>query len=158
MRRIVPLLLSVGLILASCGDDAADVTTSSPATTVVPGAIADDMRQLIEATEQIRGLAFVADPTITIVSAAELAERGRTQLEEDLDPRDVAVAQRLYEILGLLDGTVDLGVAYTDLYAEQVGGYVGLGRLAQHGHLCRLGTSHGYGFPLSSSSDRARSP
>lgn len=123
MRRLVVLLLAVGLLASSCSDDTADVTTSAPGVTVAPGAIEDEVRDLIAAAESVRGLPFLEEPTITIVSAAELADRVRQQIEEDLDPIDVAVAQRLYELLGLLDGTIDLGQAYADLYAEQVGGY-----------------------------------
>jgi hypothetical protein len=81
------------------------------------------MQGLIEATEDVRGLEFIEPPQIVIVSLEELAERVALQIEEELDPTEILVTQRLYELLGLLDGTVDLGQAYVDLYAEAVGGF-----------------------------------
>lgn len=122
MRRIALLVIALALVTAACGDDA-ETTTTLARVTLPPAALEDEVRDLVAVTEQIRGLAFIEEPVITIVSAEELADRVRAQIEEDLDPTDVAVAQRFYEILGLLDGTVDLGAAYADLYAEQVGGY-----------------------------------
>lgn len=122
MRRILPLLVVIALVAGACGDDA-ETTTTLAGITLPPGALEDEVRDLVTVTEEIRGLSFIEDPDITIVSADDLAARVRAQIEEDLDPVDVAVAQRLYEILGLLDGTLDLAAAYADLYAEQVGGY-----------------------------------
>lgn len=121
MRRLLPIFALL-IVVAACGDDSLDTSTSVP-TSIDAAALEEEIAVLVEAAEQIRGLEFVVSPTITIVTPEELAERVRDQIEEDLTPEDVAVAQRLYEVLGLLDGTVDLGQAYTDLYAEQVGGY-----------------------------------
>ncbi len=121
-RRLLALVTALAVLLVSCGDDSSGSTTSVPGTGAA-GGLDDQIRELITAAEQVRGLEFIVDPVITIVNEAELAERVRLQIEEDLEPDDVAVAQRLYEMLGLLDGTVDLGEAYLDLYAEQVGGY-----------------------------------
>lgn len=123
MRRPFILLAFVlMLVLAACGDDSSGVTTSVPTSIDVAG-LTEDIDALIDVAEEIRGLEFIVEPVITIVSSEELAERVRVQIEEDLQPDDLAVSQRLYEILGLLDGTIDLGQAYLDLYAEQVGGY-----------------------------------
>lgn len=121
MRRPVIVL---AVILAACGGAEGNYPTTStmPDGGDVAG-IAEEIQDLIGITEDIRGLEFIVAPEITIVDEDELAERVREQIEEDLEPADVAVAQRLYEILGLLDGSIDLGQAYTDLYAEQVGGY-----------------------------------
>lgn len=121
-RSFLLLVLALVVLIAACGDDTPGVTSTVPTSVDVAG-LTEDVAALVEIAEQIRGLEFFVEPTITIVSAEELAERVREQIEEDLEPADVAVAQRLYEILGLLDGTVDLGQAYLDLYAEQVGGY-----------------------------------
>lgn len=121
MRRLIAISV-VLLVVSSCGDDSSDPTTTVPTSIDVAG-ISEQVDELITITEQIRGLPFIAEPEVTIVDADELADRVRAQIEEDLLAEDVAVAQRLYEILGLLDGTIDLGQAYTDLYAEQVGGY-----------------------------------
>lgn len=122
MRRVLPLLVVLALVAGACGDDATPSTTG-PTTTLGPAGLADEIAALVAETERVRGLEFFDQPTVTIVTQAELAERVRLQIEEDLDPEEVAVLQRFYELLGLLDGTVDLGQAYQDLYAEQVGGY-----------------------------------
>ena len=122
MRRLLACLLVAGLILAACGDDTSTSTTAPP-TTVAVGDLNADLNLLVAAAEAGRGLAFFEPPTITIVSTAELADRVKAQIDEDLDPAEMLVFQHLYETLGLLDGSVDLVQAYRDLYAEQVGGF-----------------------------------
>ncbi len=104
----------------ACGEEGAGVSTSTGGGA---GGLADEIQVLMDAAEEVRGLDFVVEPVVTIVSSEELAERIRVLIDEDLLPEDLAVFQRLYEILGLLDGTIDLRQAYLDLYAEQVGGY-----------------------------------
>jgi hypothetical protein len=121
-RRLPIALLALILVIASCGGDEGGPTTTV-ADSIDAAGLADEIAELVNAAEEVRGLQFVVEPVITIVDSEELAERVRLQIEEDLEPADLAVAQRLYEILGLLDGTIDLGQAYLDLYAEQVGGY-----------------------------------
>jgi hypothetical protein len=120
LRRLSPLLALV-LVFAACGDDAG--TTTAPSTTLDALGFEQAIDDLVTVTEQLRGLDFVEDPAVAIVDQEELARRVRDQVSEDLDPSEVAVYQRLYEILGLLDGTIDLQAAYEDLYAEQVGGF-----------------------------------
>jgi hypothetical protein len=109
MRRILSVLAAVVLVVSACGGD------SDPLQTQIEG--------LVQATEDVRGLEFLEEPEIIVVTLAELADRVAAQIEEDLDPTEVLVTQRLYELLGLLDGDTDLGDAYVDLYAEAVGGY-----------------------------------
>ena len=122
LRRRAALVIVLVAVLASCGDDTSTPTSTTQGT-VAAGGLEDQIRELIAAAEEVRGLEFIVDPEITILDSDELAERVREQIEEDLEPQDVAVAQRLYEMLGLLDGSIDLGQAYQDLYAEQVGGF-----------------------------------
>ncbi|MEK7252176.1 MAG: hypothetical protein AAB198_02820 [Actinomycetota bacterium] len=123
MHRISALAVALVLLAAACGDDTADVTTTATSTSIDVAGLTDQIDALIEAAESVRGLTFIVQPEITIVTPDELADRIRILIEEDLEPDDVAVAQRLYEILGLLDGSVNLLDAYTALYAEQVGGF-----------------------------------
>jgi Zn-dependent peptidase ImmA (M78 family) len=112
MRRTASLLLLVILVASSCGDGSPDVA-----------GLENELDALVAATEDVRGLTFFEDPEIIIVSSGELADRVRLQLEEDLDPEETLITQRLFETLGLLDGSVDLLQSYTDLYAEAVGGF-----------------------------------
>ncbi len=112
MRLWLPILLVLTLLVTSCGDASPDAV-----------GLEDELSLLVAAAEDVRGLTFVEDPEIIIVSSSELAERMRDLLEEELDPEETLVAQRLYELLGLLDGSVNLLQAYIDLYAESVVGY-----------------------------------
>ena len=121
-RRLPFAALALVLALAACGGGEGGPTTTVPDSIDVAG-LEGEISDLITAAEEVRGLEFVVEPVITIVSSEELADRVREQIETDLEPADLAVAQRLYEILGLLDGTIDLRQAYLDLYAEQVGGF-----------------------------------
>ncbi len=58
-----------------------------------------------------------------MISPEEMAERIRADLEEELQPEDVAVEQAFARLLGILPTDVDLGAAIEDLYAEQVVGF-----------------------------------
>lgn len=112
MRRFSLVLLAVVLVGSSCGDDSPDAA-----------GLENELATLVDAAEDVRGLTFFEDPEIVIVSSGELADRVRLLIEEDLDPDETLITQRLYELLGLLDGSVDLLQSYTDLYAEAVGGF-----------------------------------
>jgi hypothetical protein len=114
-RSFLVLIVLLTLVAAGCGDD----TGAS----VGGNAVEDQLEQLITATEDVRGLDFIEPPEIVIVSSDELADRITAQLDEEIDPTEVLVTQRLFELLGLLDGSIDLPQAYLDLYAEAVGGY-----------------------------------
>ena len=120
MRRILPLML-VAVLVGACADDAAPPPTG-PTTTLSPGGLASDVGALARDAARVRGLDFFNVPVVTVVSQAELADRIRDQIAEELDAEDVVVFERLYELLGLIDD-LDLLQAYQDLYAEQVGGY-----------------------------------
>ncbi|MGZ8785880.1 MAG: hypothetical protein ACXW1Y_10010, partial [Acidimicrobiia bacterium] len=60
---------------------------------------------------------------MTIVTDEELAARVRTQIEEELDPADLARDTAVQVLLGLIGPDVSLLDLYTDLYSEQVAGY-----------------------------------
>lgn len=100
------------ILATSCGGDSPDAA-----------GLEDELDFLITAAEDIRGLTFIEPPTIVIVSSDDLADRFRRRLEEDLDPDEAFVTQRLFELLGLLDGSVDLLQAYTDLYTAATAGF-----------------------------------
>lgn len=149
-KPLVVLLSTVLLLAASCGEEAdwpttteptststLGSTTSAPTTTVASttttaaptttggeaGDTSEVIQALITATEEIRGHRFLEPVEVTVLSTEQLAERVRADLDEDLDPEDLAVEQALTRLLGILPGDVDLAAAITDLYAEQVGGF-----------------------------------
>lgn len=111
-----------------------EATSTSAATTTSPttstslaggeaGGLAGEIDRLIVATEALRGRRFLTPVEVTLVSPEEMAARVRANLQEELDPEDVAVEQAFTRLLGMLPGEVDLAAAIEDLYAEQVVGY-----------------------------------
>ena len=96
-------------------------TTLPPGTEELPEALREDVARLIGVTEELRGLEFVTQPLITVVTDDELAERVRAQIQEDYVDADVDEA--LYKLLGLVDPAFDLRQTVSDLYGEQVAGY-----------------------------------
>jgi len=126
--RLLTLAAVAALTLATaaCGDDTSGATTTeaTPTTGAAPvGDLADEMDTLIRATEEVRGLEFLADPTITVLSAEDLAARVRADIEEEIDPDDIVIDQAFFQLIGILDPGVDLAQAITDLYSEQVAGF-----------------------------------
>ncbi len=117
----------------------ATTTTEAPLTSIpsnsIPGEtspsidpdVASAMRSEIGVimldVEESRGLAFLEIPTVTILDETEFTQRVRSLMEEELDPIEVGGQQALYELLGMLDGTVDLYQLLVDLYSEQVAGF-----------------------------------
>ncbi len=121
-----------------------DTTTTSQATTTSePAADADtplviagdgmdqdvvdrlsaEIADLILETEQVRGLPFLAQPTVTILTPAELEARVRTDIAEEIDPDELAVETRVLQLFGLLEPGDDLERMLIDLYGEQVAGF-----------------------------------
>lgn len=151
--RLLAVLMAVGLFVAACdtgtstetspatGDTttttgpttttgASTVTTAPP--TVVASAeldqevvdrLAEQVVELIAATEEVRGLPFLENPTVTILSPAELADRVRADLEEELDPEELAVETQVLQLFGLLEPGDNLETMLVDLYSEQVAGF-----------------------------------
>ncbi len=87
--------------------------------------VSDEVRmqleELILEAQQIRGLPFLAPPTITVVSEQELEERVRADIEEEAE--DFPADEALYKMLGLLADAADFQAIATDLYGEQVAGF-----------------------------------
>lgn len=73
--------------------------------------------------EESRGLPFLEVPTVTILDNADFTVRVREALEEDVDPEEIAGSQAMFELLGMLNGTLDLYEFLIDLYTEQVAGF-----------------------------------
>jgi hypothetical protein len=92
-----------------------------PGIDTLPQEVQDELLGLVRTTEELRGLRFMEPPTITLVTDAELEDRVRRQIEEETD--DFPADEALYELLGLLDGEIDLASMLSGLYGEQVAGY-----------------------------------
>jgi hypothetical protein len=147
VRRLI-LLLALALIAVACtgspsdttngsaapettGSDGSvpgpDTTQADPTWTELPGIedlppeVQDELLALVRATEELRGLAFIDAPLISIVSDAELERRVRALIEEEAG--DFPADDALYKLLGLLDDNDDLERLLTDLYGEQVAGF-----------------------------------
>lgn len=86
-------------------------------------ALLAEIERLQEVTEEVRGLPFLEPPRVTVLSTAELAERVRELIDEELDPEELEVDQAVMRLLGLLEPGTDLRRLYLDLYAEQVAGF-----------------------------------
>lgn len=128
-RRRRALLAFLSVVLVSCTSVATTSSTSTTSTTSVlsettPGLApetAAEIARLVEAIETLRGLSFEDAPDVTVVSDAELEERVRAMIDEDLG--DVETDAALYVLLGLLPPGTDLAALYQDLYGEQVAGF-----------------------------------
>jgi hypothetical protein len=112
----------------SATTEATTSTTSEPPTTIssqdaVQTALRSQIDDLIATTEELRELDFLEPPTVTIVTEDELAVRVREQIEEELDPAELARDTAVQVLLGLITPDLNLLDLYTDLYSEQVAGY-----------------------------------
>ncbi len=140
-------------IAATPGTDGAGVaTTAAPATTATPpgttdagGAtrtttppvitasagldqavvdrLSEQIIDLIGVTEQVRGLPFLTQPNVAILTPEELAARVRADVEEDIDSDELAVDTAVLQLLGLLEPGADLETMLLDLYSEQGAGF-----------------------------------
>jgi hypothetical protein len=79
------------------------------------------LADLIREAQEVRELAFVATPTITVVTPEEFEELVRELIEEDTE--DLPPDEALYKMLGLLHPNADLLAILLDLYGEQVAGF-----------------------------------
>ncbi len=106
-------------------------TTAGPAaTTTLPDLsglenVSEEVRtqleELIGVAQEIRGLPFLEQPNITVVSDEELEQRVREDIIED--PEEFAADEALYKTLGLLNDDADFEQVLIDLYGEQVAGF-----------------------------------
>lgn len=114
------------------GTDTAETTMATSETTSETGSAIDDdvaamiqeeIGELIAVTERVRGLEFIVDPEVTVVTGEEMAARIRADLEEEIDADELAVEDRFYRMLGLIEPNQDLMTILVDLYSEQVAGF-----------------------------------
>ncbi len=117
----------------------ATTTTEGPLTSIAPDSIPGETSASIPAdiatamrtdigvimldVEESRGLPFLEIPTVTILDETDFTTRVRSMMEEEVDPDEIAGQQAIFELLGMLDGSVDLYQLLIDLYTEQVAGF-----------------------------------
>jgi hypothetical protein len=82
-----------------------------------------EIAELILATEQIRGLPFLTQPTVTILTPQELEARVRADIAEEIDSEELAVETRVLQLFRLLQPGDDLEKMLVDLYGDQVAGF-----------------------------------
>ena len=151
LRCLGAVALALVLSLAACTSDeplpttaspstaASDATTTSaaatnttlpPTVTASPGIdaavvelLTPQIVELIAETERVRGLPFLTQPNVAILTPDELAERVRSDLAEELDSAELEVDSRVLKLLGLLQPGDDLESMLIDLYSEQVAGF-----------------------------------
>lgn len=87
----------------------------------LPADVLAQLEVLIRAAEEIRELRFIEAPNVMVVPPGELAERIRSDIEEQSE--DIPADEALYKLLGLLDSEVDFEGLLLDLYGEQVAGF-----------------------------------
>jgi hypothetical protein len=92
-----------------------------PGTESLPEEVQQELLELVNITQDLRELNFIEAPIISVVTDDELEALVREQIEEEAE--NLPADQALYELLGLLDGSVDLQTLLTDLYGEQVAGF-----------------------------------
>ncbi len=108
---------------------APDVPISVPGTASesIDPAVVEEMRdelgELMVEAEQVRGLPFIATPTVVILDDAEFTQRVSDLVAEDLDEEELAIDSAFFSMLGMLDPGTDLYTLLIDLYAEQVAGF-----------------------------------
>ena len=106
-----------------------DVTISVPGTASesIDPAIVEEMRSelatLMVEAEQVRGLPFIATPTVVILDDNEFTQRVSDLVAEELDEEELAIDSAFYSMLGMLSPGTDLYALLIDLYAEQVAGF-----------------------------------
>jgi hypothetical protein len=116
--------------------DQSTTTTEAPAVPIsVPGtasesidpAIVEEMRselaKLMVEAERVRGIPFIATPTVVILDDAEFTQRVTDLVAEDLDEEELTVDSAFFSMLGMLSPGTDLYTLLINLYAEQVAGF-----------------------------------
>jgi hypothetical protein len=143
MKRLVAVLV-VTLLVAACGDSAQDATTTTAEssgagtvttesqtstteapqpTTAPPSDIEGTVNDLMGVTEDLRGLEFLESIPVAVLSAEDLSQRVREDIEEEMDPDEIVIDEAFFRLIGILPDDVDLAQAIEDLYAEQVAGF-----------------------------------
>ncbi|MBT8249030.1 MAG: hypothetical protein KJN81_02115 [Acidimicrobiia bacterium] len=143
------MLISFLLVFAGCSGDSGPVGTTAPSSTTTTGpatetttttrpdavssdtsvvqppeqTLAQEVDELIDVTERVRGLEFLHSPDVAIQPIDEFREQLDAKVVEDLDMELIAAEEKLLETIGVLDPAQDLEMILRDLLAQQVLGY-----------------------------------
>ena len=130
-----PTTTTSTLVITTIGDDQPTTTAAPDVTISVPGtasesidpAVVEEMRvelaELMIEAEQVRGIPFIATPTVVILDDAEFTQRVADLIAEELDEEELAIDSSFFSMLGMLSPGTDLYTLLIDLYAEQVAGF-----------------------------------
>ena len=131
-----PTTTTTTLVTTTTAGEPDTTTTSSPDVSIsVPGTASESIDpaivdwqdetsdELTGEAEQVRGLPFIATPTVVILDDAEFTQRVADLVAEDLDEDELAVDSAFFSMLGMLSSGTDLYTLLIDLYAEQVAGF-----------------------------------
>lgn len=97
-----------------------------PVTIAVGSAVAEQVEDLIAATERLRGHEFTDEPQILFVAPDEVKRLRRVHLAADLDPVELQPEEALFELLGVLPPGQDLYGFYTEFYSAGTAAYYDL--------------------------------
>lgn len=95
---------------------------SEPSTAELTALYEDELDELIEATERMRGLKFLTPPKIILLDEKSFAERTASGLEEEFFD-DFDAEEAMYKLLGLLKPDASLRQIYIDIFTEGTTGY-----------------------------------
>ena len=119
----IPLTATVRSPPAVAPTVPATVSATPSAAASGPGPAPDELHQLQQQVVNLRGLSPTGPLAETILPANEIRQRLLDDLLGDYTPEQAADDGRLFSLLGLVDGDIDLWTLYRDLYAEQVAGF-----------------------------------
>jgi hypothetical protein len=109
----------VGPSRGSTGDDGG---TAEPLSAEESSAEAE-IAELSAAASSIRGLPFLEPVETTFLSDDDFRQRVLDQLDEDLDPAELAEIEMIWQALGLIDADLSLEAALRDAFGEAVLGF-----------------------------------
>lgn len=96
---------------------------ASPTPEPTPASPAAQRDQMIEAVVQLRELENQQPVPFEFMSREALRDKIEQDLAKESDQSELAAADRLYELLGIIPANTDLTRLLTDLYTSQIAGF-----------------------------------
>jgi hypothetical protein len=101
----------------------ATVFATPPAVASATGPAPEELHQLQQEVVYLRGLQPTGPLAEAILPSNEIRQRLLEEFLGDYTREQAADEGRLYSLLGLFEGDIDLWTLYRDLYSEQIAGY-----------------------------------